>query len=129
MNGDIQVTFLVTYMLLTSFYCSDADGTTPSWEQPGCHLVGFAKLIELDNCRTATVPVNACRGFCLSYSYPSDYERYITSNQRQRVITTGTCCSIIRTHDVNVVLNCINNQQRSITMKSAAECSCSLCEL
>lgn len=129
MNVEGQVVLLVSYVLLISIPCCKANDKNPVWRQPGCHLVGFSKLIEVDDCRTVTVIVNACRGYCLSYSYPSDYERYISGNGQQSVTSTGTCCSVHRTHDVDVVLSCIDDQQRMVTLRSAAQCSCSLCEL
>ncbi|NP_001268682.1 glycoprotein hormone alpha-2 isoform X1 [Strongylocentrotus purpuratus] len=97
------------------------------WESPGCHLVGYTKKVRIPGCRETKVQMNACRGFCQSYSYPSNLATLQNSDYTQIFTTHGSCCSIATTHDVNIRLQCLDNYEYVDTFKSAASCECSLC--
>ncbi|XP_071503449.1 thyrostimulin alpha-2 subunit-like [Diadema antillarum] len=102
---------------------------TMSWQRPGCHLVGFTKKVEIPGCYVEMVPMNACKGYCNSYSYPSDLVTLLSSGGQHEFTTYGRCCSIKDTHKVDVILECENYTRRIVTFKSAAECQCSLCNI
>ncbi|XP_071503446.1 thyrostimulin alpha-2 subunit-like [Diadema setosum] len=97
------------------------------WESPGCHLVGYTKRVRIPTCRETKVQMNACRGFCQSYSYPSDWATIQSSGGRQIFTTHGSCCSIASTHDIKIRLQCEDGFEYTDTFKSAASCECSLC--
>ncbi|XP_072036703.1 thyrostimulin alpha-2 subunit-like [Amphiura filiformis] len=126
MRSEVLNALIASLLLFGSLLGSTAQH---AWERPGCHLVGYTKEVRVPGCHMEEVPMNACRGFCLSYSYPSSLARLLESEGSQILTTTGNCCSIQETHDVNVWLRCENNEERLVTYRSAAACECSLCEV
>ncbi|XP_071801535.1 thyrostimulin alpha-2 subunit-like isoform X2 [Asterias amurensis] len=97
----------------------------PYWERSGCHLVGYSTLVQIPGCHKTRVDMNACRGYCVTYTLLSTFNQIVSNNIRYS--SRGTCCAIGDTHDVIVILACENNEQKSVTYKSAASCSCTLC--
>ncbi|XP_022087619.1 thyrostimulin alpha-2 subunit-like [Acanthaster planci] len=118
---------VVTLVLLSVYLCSlpTADHLE-YWESPGCHLVGFVKVATIPGCHTVRFHMNACRGYCLSYSILAPYSLMSGSRIFKSV---GNCCSIQDTHDVIVNLQCQNNEIRQVTYRSAASCTCALCSI
>ncbi|XP_072038369.1 thyrostimulin alpha-2 subunit-like [Amphiura filiformis] len=122
---------LCFYLTICSILCppvaSQRSGG-PNWKKPGCHLVGYKKEVRIPGCHSASVAMNACRGFCMTYSFPSDTDTLVRSQGYKLVTSHGSCCTIKSTHDVHVTLQCENNHQYRDTFKSAAECECAICD-
>ncbi|XP_038073389.1 thyrostimulin alpha-2 subunit-like [Patiria miniata] len=116
---------VVTLVLLSVYMCSLITDATadPYWQSPGCHLVGYREIASASGCHMVAFQMNACRGYCLSYSSLSPYG----APGDKLYETRGSCCSIRSTHDVIVILQCEDNKQLTQTYKSAATCDCSLC--
>nr|ASK86248.1 glycoprotein hormone alpha-2.2 precursor [Ophionotus victoriae] len=122
---------LCFYLVFSCILCppvSSADNSALSWKKPGCHLVGYTKEVKIPGCYTATVAMNACRGFCMTYSFPSDKDTLDRSNGDKYLTSHGSCCTIKSTHDVHVTLQCENDHQYRDTFKSAAKCDCAICD-
>ncbi|XP_033629803.1 thyrostimulin alpha-2 subunit-like [Asterias rubens] len=99
-----------------------------AWEPTaGCHLVGYRKEVRVPGCHIEYVKMNACRGYCMTYSFLSDTATLERSGGTQLFTSHGSCCSITSTHDVHITLQCENNQVYKDTFKSAKTCSCALC--
>ncbi|XP_033105435.1 thyrostimulin alpha-2 subunit-like [Anneissia japonica] len=99
------------------------------WEQPGCHVVGYTKEVRIPGCHVEYVQMNACRGYCMSYSFLSSQDTLQRSGGLQVFSSYGSCCTIGQTHDVNIVLQCVDNQVYRDTFRSARTCECSLCDV
>ncbi|XP_070577705.1 thyrostimulin alpha-2 subunit-like [Ptychodera flava] len=100
----------------------------PYWQQPGCHLVGYVKKVRVPECHEEQVRMNACRGYCTSYSYLSSPETLEASGGTHVFTAKGSCCTIERTHDVAVTLQCLNGRTYRDIFKSAASCVCGICD-
>lgn len=100
-----------------------------SWRRPGCRLLGYEQLIEIPGCRSERIRMNACRGYCMTYSFPSNLYTLFLSGGDHVLTSHGSCCTIKTTHDVHFTLQCENNHVYENVIKSAASCECSLCEI
>lgn len=120
--------FAFVCLLLGSFFPRGTTAET-SWRRPGCHLLGFKKLVEIPGCRSAEIHINACRGYCMTYSFPSDIHTLFLSGGNHVLTSHGSCCTIKTTHDIHFTLECENNQVYQDVIKSASRCECSLCDV
>ncbi|XP_078000831.1 thyrostimulin alpha-2 subunit-like [Glandiceps talaboti] len=100
----------------------------PYWQQPGCHIVGYIKKMKIPGCREQEVRMNACRGYCRSYSYLSAPATLEASGGTHVFTSKGSCCSIEKTHDIQVTLECENGLEYEDVYKSAKTCACGLCD-
>lgn len=62
------------------------------------YFQGFVKTIETPGCLDATVQLNACSGYCESFSFP----QIVGDSGGLRVVMRGSCCSMVETHDVSI---------------------------
>ncbi|NP_001268687.1 glycoprotein hormone alpha-2 isoform X1 [Strongylocentrotus purpuratus] len=127
MKSEVLVVYAA--FLVTSITLAAARQPLQPWQRPGCHLVGFTQKVEIPGCYVEMVAMNACRGFCNSYSYTSEWTTLVASQGRQKFTTYGRCCAIKDTHEVHVLLECENNIRKRVTFRSAASCECSLCNI
>jgi len=98
------------------------------WERPGCHLVGYKTTVKVDGCHEEEINMNACRGFCTSYSIISPQEILDASGGTHVFTSRGSCCTIDETHKIYVTLQCENGKQYRDYFRSAKSCTCGLCE-
>ncbi|XP_022087666.1 thyrostimulin alpha-2 subunit-like [Acanthaster planci] len=122
----VTVTYLAHIAAILLFQCTAADQWNP---RAGCHLVGYQKEVRIPGCHTAWVRMNACRGYCMTYSFLSDSATLERSGGTQLFTSHGSCCVITSTHDVHITLQCENNQVYKDTFKSARTCNCALCAI
>ncbi|XP_076443175.1 thyrostimulin alpha-2 subunit-like [Babylonia areolata] len=102
-----------------------ASPSSQSWKTPGCHLVGHTRIVKIPGCRTFQVTTNACRGFCLSFAYPTP--DYMLLYHPEYIFTSrASCCNIIDTVDIPVQVHC-GGLLREVVFKSARSCGCSIC--
>ena len=57
--------------------------------------------ISIPGCVEFPLRLNACRGFCVSYSVPSGEETRFF-NPSQVITSVGQCCNIMETEDVSI---------------------------
>ncbi|CAG2179338.1 unnamed protein product, partial [Oppiella nova] len=82
-----------------------------SWQNPGCHKVVNIQLnrinddnishtqrISIPDCVEFDITTNACRGYCVSFSIPSN-EATLRVNPNQLLTSVGQCCNIMETED------------------------------
>ncbi|CAK8677637.1 unnamed protein product [Clavelina lepadiformis] len=81
-------------LLLCLFVATTLAGGKSKWKVPGCHLRGYQKQIHVDNCKSVIIGINACRGYCPSITYPSDYATKMESNGRHNYTAQAACCTI-----------------------------------
>lgn len=97
-----------------------------TWEQPGCHRIGHTRRISIPGCVEFDITTNACRGYCESFSIPSTQE-ILRINSQHIITSSGQCCNMIETEDVQVTVVCFNGP-RKLLFKSAVTCSCYHCK-
>jgi len=97
-----------------------------AWEKAGCHKVGHTQRISIPDCVEFDITTNACRGYCVSYSIPSN-EETLRVNPNQLLTSVGQCCNIMETEDVKVRVMCLEGP-RDLVFKSAKTCSCFHCK-
>lgn len=90
-------------------------------------FLGHNRIIDIPDCVEFTLKSNACRGFCKSYAFPSPPLPDGSKNPHP-IISVATCCSMMETEDVHVIVNCIDGA-RNLTFKSATQCSCYDCQI
>ncbi|XP_053676202.1 thyrostimulin alpha-2 subunit-like [Anopheles nili] len=114
--------------LVSIIFCAIGLGNTlNTWENPGCHKVGFKQKISIPDCVEFSMIINACRGFCESFSMPSSPLALVGHKPPEPVTSVGQCCNIMETEDVQVRVLCVNGI-RNLTFKSATNCSCYHCK-
>jgi hypothetical protein len=60
---------------------------------------GHTQRISIPDCVEFDITTNACRGYCVSYSIPSN-EETLRVNPNQLLTSVGQCCNIMETEDV-----------------------------
>ncbi len=60
---------------------------------------GHTQRISIPDCVEFDITTNACRGYCVSYSIPSN-EETLRVNRNQLLTSVGQCCNIMETEDV-----------------------------
>ena len=66
-------------------------------------ISGHSRPIEIKGCVSFHVTTNACRGYCVSYAFPS-LSKTRLNNPYHIITSKSRCCSISKTHDVST--NC-----------------------
>ncbi|RWS28004.1 hypothetical protein B4U80_02213 [Leptotrombidium deliense] len=66
------------------------------------YLASHTQLIEIAGCPKFKLTTNACRGYCLSYTVPSNQD-IISLNPLQRLTSVGSCCTMGETEDVAII--------------------------
>ncbi|KAL8576203.1 hypothetical protein ACOMHN_027858 [Nucella lapillus] len=103
----------------------EGTSSSQSWKTPGCHLVGHTRIVKIPGCLTFQVTTNACRGFCLSFAYPTpDY--MLVYHPEYMFTSRASCCNIIDTVDIPIQVRC-GEVLREVVFKSARSCGCSIC--
>lgn len=64
-------------------------------------LSGYKQLVEIPGCRAEEIRMNACRGYCMTYSFPSNVYTLFLSGGNHVLTSHGSCCTIKTTHDVS----------------------------
>lgn len=67
-----------------------------------CIFTGYRKEVKVPGCHIEYVKMNACRGYCMTYSFLSDAATLERSGGTQLFTSHGSCCSITSTHDVSL---------------------------
>ncbi|KAJ2942649.1 hypothetical protein O0L34_g11188 [Tuta absoluta] len=93
------------------------------YSKPGCHLVGKTLNVSIPQCVPFTVKMNACRGYCESWSFPS----IMMGFKRHPVTSLGQCCNIMESEEVIKTAVCIEGY-RKIMFKSPLSCACDHCQ-
>ena len=65
---------------------------------------GLTRTIRIPDCVEFQITTNACRGFCVSYSIPSDGAA-LTVNSNQLITSVGQCCNILESENVSIDLS------------------------
>lgn len=122
------ISLILLFSAHVSLVVSSENATSysrPSWEAPGCHLVGNNRLVRIPGCVAFEMATNACRGYCVSYAIPSPAQT--TEFNTNFIITSrAACCGIVDAFDTKVRVLC-RDGYREITFKSARSCACSIC--
>lgn len=63
-------------------------------------FAGHTQRISIPDCVEFDITTNACRGYCVSYSIPSN-EETLRVNPNQLLTSVGQCCNIMETEDVS----------------------------
>lgn len=74
--------------------------TFPSFRSLASHVAGHTRTVSIPDCVKFQITTNACRGFCVSYSIPSD-AAVLGVNSNQLVTSVGQCCNILESQDVS----------------------------
>ncbi|XP_067942561.1 thyrostimulin alpha-2 subunit-like [Watersipora subatra] len=120
-NNSAKMTLLRGFTLLMFLTLFIGYSTADS-----CNLVGHQRRIKVPGCLPVVVTLNACIGYCNSYTIP------MTADLRRAfpgfvMLTHGKCCSIAQTHDVTVEMHCLLTGRQQVVYKSAARCECLAC--
>ncbi|XP_059473863.1 thyrostimulin alpha-2 subunit [Neocloeon triangulifer] len=114
-------------LLVFLVHSSEATGLKDqAWERPGCHKVGHTRKVAIPDCVEFYITTHACRGFCESWSVPSEMDT-VVANPHQVVTSVGQCCNIMETEDVTAEVLC-KDGIRNLVFKSAKSCSCYHCK-
>ncbi|XP_077861716.1 thyrostimulin alpha-2 subunit-like [Saccoglossus kowalevskii] len=119
---------LLVILTLSVMIWSAEANNVPYWQRPGCHLVGYVKTVRVPGCHEEEVRMNACRGYCTSYSYLSSPATLEASGGTHIFTAKGSCCTIDETHNVAVTLQCQNGKVYRDVFKSAKSCVCGICD-
>lgn len=90
------------------------------------NLTGHSRTIEKPGCVKFRVKLNACRGYCVSYTIPIPFKQRFPAPEEQETLTKASCCNTISTEDIYVTTLC-HSGFKKFTFKSAKDCSCSMC--
>ncbi|GMT09711.1 hypothetical protein PFISCL1PPCAC_1008, partial [Pristionchus fissidentatus] len=109
-----------TTLLLTLLYClSLPQLARAGLHSRGCHRVG--RIVEIDDpdCEFMSVKVNACAGYCMSFSFYDPIERRMKAE-------SSTCCRMDDSEEVVVELTC-EKENRVVRIPTALTCKCAEC--
>ncbi|XP_041351877.1 thyrostimulin alpha-2 subunit-like [Gigantopelta aegis] len=121
----ISIKLTTLFVIIALSVVTTVTNARHSWERPGCHRLAHSRRVQIPGCIAFHVKTNACRGYCLSWAYPSPSNTR-DANPNHIITSRAECCSIDETHDVKVRVRCIDGF-REIVFKSARSCACSIC--
>ncbi|KRX89492.1 hypothetical protein T4E_8488, partial [Trichinella pseudospiralis] len=86
--------------------------------QQDCRIVAVEKLINIPGCIPLRVQLNACRGYCLSWTVP-DGQRTVASY--------AMCCRMVERELVEFETRCQESKWEKFSFTSAVSCECFDC--
>jgi hypothetical protein len=63
-------------------------------------FAGHTRKVTIPDCVEFFIMTHACRGYCESWSVPSEMDTVI-ANPHQAITSVGQCCNIMETEDVS----------------------------
>ncbi|KRY28488.1 hypothetical protein T01_10203 [Trichinella spiralis] len=83
--------------------------------QQDCRIVAVEKLITIPGCIPVRVQLNACRGYCLSWTVPDG---------RRTVASYAMCCRMVERELVEFETRCQESKREKFSFTSAVSCEC-----
>nr|CAR94700.1 TPA: putative glycoprotein hormone-alpha2 [Trichinella spiralis] len=84
----------------------------------GCSSTAVEKLITIPGCIPVRVQLNACRGYCLSWTVPDG---------RRTVASYAMCCRMVERELVEFETRCQESKREKFSFTSAVSCECFDC--